>query len=56
MGLGMVSKVASDARGSLTKEIFEVGPKIRKLEQFLCSKFGLLTQIYAKMRKFAQEF
>ena len=35
----MVSKVAADARGSCSKENFEIGPKI-----------------YAKMRKFAQEF
>ena len=56
MGLGMVSKVAFDPKGPCKKEIFEFGPKISKLEQFLCSKFALLTQIYAKMRKFAQEF
>ena len=52
----MVSKVAFDPKDPCKKEIFEFGPIISKLEQFLCSKFALLTQIYAKMRKFAQEF
>ena len=51
----MVLKVASDARGSCTKEIFEIGAKISELEQFLCSKIALLMQNYAKMHKFAQE-
>ena len=55
-GLEMVSKNAAVARGSSLKGIFEFEPIISKLEQFLCSKFELLTQIYAKMRKFAQEF